>query len=222
MKSLLYIPAWICGRITDALSTLAPWRLYRCGYLAFALVVPGLGLGPRTRSWKGASRSVRAGDADLFADHPEHDPLQKLTGWAGWIAVRRQLGLWCFAYVVLHLSAYAVFILGLDWSQLGVELRKRPYIIVGSLGFLGLLALAVTSNRYSQRRLGSRWKKLHRLVYLILGLGLLHMLWIVRADLKEWAIYASIGALLLLLRVPPVMRRIPRLLVKKPSSATKA
>ncbi|CAI8980196.1 protein-L-methionine sulfoxide reductase heme-binding subunit MsrQ [Pseudomonas chlororaphis] len=149
-------------------------------------------------------------------------PLQKLTGWAGWIAVRRQLGLWCFAYVVLHLSAYAVFILGLDWSQLGVELRKRPYIIVGSLGFLGLLALAVTSNRYSQRRLGSRWKKLHRLVYLILGLGLLHMLWIVRADLKEWAIYASIGALLLLLRVPPVTRRIPRLLVKKPSSATKA
>ncbi|AIC22360.1 protein-methionine-sulfoxide reductase heme-binding subunit MsrQ [Pseudomonas sp. 22526] len=149
-------------------------------------------------------------------------PLQKLTGWAGWIAVRRQLGLWCFAYVVLHLSAYAVFILGLDWSQLGVELRKRPYIIVGSLGFLGLLALAVTSNRYSQRRLGSRWKKLHRLVYLILGLGLLHMLWIVRADLKEWAIYASIGALLLLLRLPPVTRRIPRLMVKKPSSATKA
>ncbi|WMI99078.1 protein-methionine-sulfoxide reductase heme-binding subunit MsrQ [Pseudomonas chlororaphis subsp. aurantiaca] len=149
-------------------------------------------------------------------------PLQKLTGWAGWIAVRRQLGLWCFAYVVLHLSAYAVFILGLDWSQLGVELRKRPYIIVGSLGFLGLLALAVTSNRFSQRRLGSRWKKLHRLVYLILGLGLLHMLWIVRADLKEWAIYASIGALLLLLRVPPVTRRIPRLMMKKPSSATKA
>ncbi|QTT86894.1 protein-methionine-sulfoxide reductase heme-binding subunit MsrQ [Pseudomonas chlororaphis] len=149
-------------------------------------------------------------------------PLQKLTGWAGWIAVRRQLGLWCFAYVVLHLSAYAVFILGLDWSQLGVELRKRPYIIVGSLGFLGLLALAVTSNRFSQRRLGSRWKKLHRLVYLILGLGLLHMLWIVRADLKEWSIYASIGALLLLLRLPPVTRRIPRLMVKKPSSATKA
>ncbi|AJO80664.1 protein-methionine-sulfoxide reductase heme-binding subunit MsrQ [Pseudomonas chlororaphis] len=148
-------------------------------------------------------------------------PLQRLTGWAGWIAVRRQLGLWCFAYVVLHLSAYAIFVLGLDWSQLGVELRKRPYILVGSLGFLGLLALAVTSNRYSQRRLGNRWKKLHRLVYLILGLGLLHMLWIVRADLKEWAIYASIGALLLVLRVPPVMRRIPRLLVKKPSSATK-
>jgi sulfoxide reductase heme-binding subunit YedZ len=142
-------------------------------------------------------------------------PLQKLTGWAGWIAVRRQFGLWCFAYVVLHLFSYMAFILGFDWSQLAVELRKRPYIIVGALGFLGLLALAVTSNRYSQRRLGVRWKKLHRLVYVILGLGLLHMLWIVRADLEEWAIYAFIGALLLLLRIPPVMRRIPRLLAKK-------
>ncbi|VVN47913.1 Sulfoxide reductase heme-binding subunit YedZ [Pseudomonas fluorescens] len=142
-------------------------------------------------------------------------PMQKVTGWAGWIAVRRQLGLWCFAYVVLHLCSYMAFILGFDWSQLTVELRKRPYIIVGALGFLGLLALAVTSNRYSQRRLGSRWKKLHRLVYAILGLGLLHMLWIVRADLEEWAIYAFIGVVLLVLRIPPVMRRIPRLLAKK-------
>ncbi|MBS4089189.1 MULTISPECIES: protein-methionine-sulfoxide reductase heme-binding subunit MsrQ [Pseudomonas] len=143
-------------------------------------------------------------------------PMQKLTGWAGWIAVRRQLGLWCFAYVVLHLCSYMAFILGFDWSQLAVELRKRPYIIVGALGFLGLLALAVTSNRYSQRRLGSRWKKLHRLAYVILGLGLLHMLWIVRADLEEWAIYAFIGAVLLILRIPPVTRRIPRLLARKP------
>lgn len=148
-------------------------------------------------------------------------PLQKLTGWAGWVAVRRQLGLWCFAYVVLHLSGYTAFILGFDWSQLGVELRKRPYIIVGALGFLCLLALAVTSNRYSQRRLGARWKKLHRLVYVVLGLGLLHMLWIVRADMKEWAVYASIGVLLLVLRLPPVTRRIPRLTAKKASSARK-
>ncbi|AZC20772.1 protein-methionine-sulfoxide reductase heme-binding subunit MsrQ [Pseudomonas sp. CMR5c] len=148
-------------------------------------------------------------------------PLQKLTGWSGWIAVRRQLGLWCFAYVALHLTAYGVFILGLDWSQLGVELRKRPYILVGSLGFILLLSLAVTSNRYSQRRLGARWKKLHRLVYFILGLGLLHMLWIVRADLKEWAIYASLGAVLMVLRLPFVARRIPRLMIGKASSARK-
>lgn len=148
-------------------------------------------------------------------------PLQKLTGWSGWIVVRRQLGLWCFAYVLMHLCAYLFFILGLDWGQLGVELRKRPYIIVGSLALVGLLALAVTSNRYSQRRLGARWKKLHRLVYVILGLGLLHFLWIVRADLKEWTVYAVIGGLLMLLRVPSIEKRIPRLGGRKRVSATK-
>lgn len=148
-------------------------------------------------------------------------PLQKLSGWPGWIAVRRQLGLWCFAYVCLHLAAYLFFILGLDWSQLGVELVKRPYIIVGSLAFLCLLALAITSNRYSQRRLGRRWKQLHRLVYVVLGLGLLHFLWIVRADLEEWSIYAAAGAFLMLLRVPAVARRIPRLIGRKPVTPKK-
>ncbi|OCT34431.1 protein-methionine-sulfoxide reductase heme-binding subunit MsrQ [Pseudomonas putida] len=142
-------------------------------------------------------------------------PLQRLTGWGGWIVARRQLGLWCFAYIVLHMTAYMVFILGLDWGQLGVELRKRPYIIVGVIAFLGLLALAVTSNRYSQRRLGARWKKLHKLVYVILGLGLLHFLWIVRSDLQEWAIYAGVGALLMVMRVPPVWRRLPRLVGRR-------
>ncbi|MCV4285433.1 protein-methionine-sulfoxide reductase heme-binding subunit MsrQ [Pseudomonas capsici] len=149
-------------------------------------------------------------------------PLQRVTGWAGWIAVRRQLGLWCFAYVSLHMTMYALFILGLDWGQLGVELVKRPYIIVGSLGFLGLLTLAVTSNRYSQRRLGARWKKLHRLVYVILGLGLLHMLWIVRADLKEWALYAAIGSVLLILRIPMIARRIPRFNARKANGSVKS
>ncbi|WP_339516119.1 protein-methionine-sulfoxide reductase heme-binding subunit MsrQ [Pseudomonas sp. RL_15y_Pfl2_60] len=141
-------------------------------------------------------------------------PLQKLTGWSGWVITRRQLGLWCFAFVVLHMAAYCVFILGLDWAQLGVELRKRPYIIVGVFGFIGLLALAVTSNRYSQRRLGRRWKKLHRAVYGILALGLLHMLWVVRADLKEWSLYALIGAALMCLRIPAVAALLPRIRAK--------
>lgn len=148
-------------------------------------------------------------------------PLQKLTGWPGWIVVRRQLGLWCFAYAVLHLSGYLFFILGLDWGQLGVELRKRPYIIVGVLALMGLLALAITSNRYSQRRLGGRWKKLHKLIYVILVLGLLHFLWIVRADLKEWTVYAVVGGLLLMLRAPFIAQRIPRLAGRKRGVVTK-
>ena len=137
-------------------------------------------------------------------------PLQRVTSWAGWIVARRQIGLWCFAYIGMHMTAYMVFILGLDFAQLAVELQKRPYIIVGALAFVGLLSLAVTSNRYSQKRLGARWRKLHKLIYPILGLGLLHFLWIVRSDLAEWSIYAAAAALLMALRVPAVSRRIKR------------
>jgi sulfoxide reductase heme-binding subunit YedZ len=148
-------------------------------------------------------------------------PLQRSTAWPGWFLIRRQLGLWCLAYGLLHLAAYLVFVLGLDWSQLGVELRARPYIIVGALALLGLLVLAVTSNRFSQKRLGRKWKQLHRLVYGVVGLALLHFLWVVRSDLKEWAIYASVAVLLLLLRVPAVARRIPRFSGGRGVSATK-
>jgi len=214
---------WICGRIIDM-----RYPFWRIGVFAAACVAPVLwvyqawifALGPDPG--KILVDRLGLGTLILLLITLAMTPLQRLSGWPGWIAVRRQLGLWCFAYVFMHMSAYAVFILGLDWAQLGVELVKRPYIIVGSLAFLCLLVLAVTSNRYSQRRLGVRWKQLHRLVYLILGLGLLHMLWIVRADLKEWALYASIGALLLLLRVPMIARRIPRLIGPKRSIVTKA
>lgn len=131
-------------------------------------------------------------------------PLQQLTRWGGWIAVRRQLGLWCFAYVVLHLSGYVLFIAGLRLELVLRDLSERPYIIVGALAFVGLFALAVTSNRFSIRRLGRKWKALHRLVYVILLLALLHMLWVVRADLGEWLAYALVGGVLLLMRLSVV------------------
>jgi methionine sulfoxide reductase heme-binding subunit len=131
-------------------------------------------------------------------------PLRRLTAWGGWLAVRRQLGLWCFFYIALHLSGYLLFILGLRFDRLLADISERPYIIVGVLALLGLLPLALTSNRYSQRRLGARWRQLHRLVYPILGLALLHVLWIVRSDTGEWLVYALCGAALLLLRLPSV------------------
>jgi len=137
-------------------------------------------------------------------------PLQQLTRWSGWIAVRRQLGLWCFAYVTLHLSGYVLFIAGLRLDLVLRDLSERPYIIVGALAFIGLLALAVTSNRFSVRRLGRKWKALHRLVYVILLLALLHMLWVVRADLGEWLAYALVGGVLLLMRVSAVASGLQR------------
>lgn len=129
-------------------------------------------------------------------------PLQQLTRWGGWIAVRRQLGLWSFTYAVLHLSGYVLFIAGLRLELVLRDLTERPYIIVGALAFSGLLVLAVTSNRFSIRKLGRQWKAVHRLVYVVLLLALLHMLWVVRADLAEWLAYALAGGALLLMRLP--------------------
>lgn len=135
-------------------------------------------------------------------------PLQRLTSWSGWIAFRRQLGLWSFAYAVLHVAAYLYFLLGLDFTGFTAELVERPYIAVGAIALLGLSALAATSNRWSMRRLGKRWKKLHRIVYPIVLIVLLHMLWVVRADAGRWALYATVAAVLLLARLPSVERKL--------------
>ncbi|MDM9653091.1 protein-methionine-sulfoxide reductase heme-binding subunit MsrQ [Pseudomonas wenzhouensis] len=137
-------------------------------------------------------------------------PLQQLSRWAGWIAVRRQLGLWCFAYAALHLFGYVLFIAGMRPELVLRDLSERPYIIVGALTFVGLLALVITSNRFSIRKLGRRWKALHRMIYVILLLALLHMLWVVRADLGEWLAYALIGGALLLMRVSAVASGLQR------------
>lgn len=135
-------------------------------------------------------------------------PLRRVSGWSGWLAVRRQLGLWCFFYALLHLCGYLFFILGLRFERLLADVSERPYIIVGLLGFIGLLLMAATSNRYSMRRMGRRWGVLHRLIYPVLALALLHMLLIARSDLAEWAFYAAIGAGLMLLRLPPLAKRL--------------
>lgn len=135
-------------------------------------------------------------------------PLRRVSGWGGWLAVRRQLGLWCFFYALLHLCGYLFFILGLRFERLPAEVSERPYIIVGLLAFIGLLLMAITSNRYSIRKLGRRWSPLHRLIYPVLALALLHMLWIVRSDLAEWVLYAAIGAGLMVLRIPLLAKRL--------------
>ncbi len=135
-------------------------------------------------------------------------PLQKFTAWSGWIAFRRQLGLWSFSYAVLHLAAYLYFLLGLNFSSFMDELVDRPYIAVGAIALLGLLALAATSTRWSIRKLGKRWKKLHRIVYPVLLIVLLHMLWVVRADAGRWTLYATIAAVLLLARLPFIERKL--------------
>ncbi|MDX1334945.1 MAG: protein-methionine-sulfoxide reductase heme-binding subunit MsrQ [Gammaproteobacteria bacterium] len=133
-------------------------------------------------------------------------PLKIITGNAYWVRFRRMLGLFAFFYATLHLCGYVVLDQFFDWSAIIKDIIKRPYITVGFLAWVLMIPLAVTSTRKMMSRLGSRWKRLHKLVYWIAALGVLHFLWLVKADLREPLLYAGILALLLLVRLKPKLR----------------
>jgi len=128
-------------------------------------------------------------------------PLRRWTGWNWLIAYRRMLGLFAFFYIVLHFTVYAVLDQGLDLSAIIEDVLKRPYITLGMMGLIMLVPLALTSTRGMMRRLGKRWQKLHRLVYVIAILGVWHFYWQVKLDLLEPVIYALVLAVLLGTRV---------------------
>lgn len=117
------------------------------------------------------------------------------------VPFRRMLGLFAFFYASLHLSAYLVFLLGFEFTELWADVVKRPYITVGFLAFLGMVPLAITSTRRMQRRLGRNWKRLHRLIYPIAVLAIIHFIWQTRSDFTEPLMYSAALALLLTLRV---------------------
>lgn len=125
-------------------------------------------------------------------------PLKRWTGWAGWIRVRRMLGLFAFFYAVLHVLAFLQFILG--WSDLWATFTKRPYIVAGALSFLMLVPLALTSTKGMMRRLGKSWKGLHKLIYLIAITAWVHFIWQARSDIGEMVAYGLVIVGLLALR----------------------
>lgn len=117
------------------------------------------------------------------------------------IRVRRLLGLWCFAWATLHLVSYSVLELGIsNLGLLGSELISRPYLTLGIISWLVLLALALTSFQKAQRKLGKRWQTLHNGVYLVLILAPIHYLWSVKTFSPQPWIYALIAAILLVWR----------------------
>ena len=124
-------------------------------------------------------------------------PLRHWTGRPWPIRFRRLLGLYAFFYASLHFATYLVLDLGGYWAQVFDDIVKRPYITVGFSAWLLLLPLAITSTRGWIRRLGRRWGQLHKLVYLIGVLAVLHYLWLVKSDLREPLLYAAVLAVLL-------------------------
>ena len=128
-------------------------------------------------------------------------PLRRWTGWNWLIRFRRMLGLFTFFYIVLHFLVYAVLDQGLDIEAIVEDVLKRPYITLGMAGLLMLIPLAVTSTKGMMRRLGKRWQKLHRLVYVIAVVAVWHFYWQVKLDTLEPTLYALVLAGLLGVRV---------------------
>ena len=128
-------------------------------------------------------------------------PVKNLTGLSSLLRIRRMLGVFAFFYVVVHFSVYLVLDLELNFHTLGADIAKRPYITIGFTALLLLIPLAVTSTNGMMRRLGRRWQKLHRLVYVIAVLGVWHFYWQVKRDIREPLLYAAMLALLLTYRL---------------------
>lgn len=134
-------------------------------------------------------------------------PLRRWSGRGEALRVRRLLGLWAFFWICLHFAIYLTF--DLEWSAalLAEDLVERTYITLGFAAWLLLVPLAITSTRGWQRRLGARWRRLHRLIYPAALLGALHFLWLVKADVREPLVYLGVLAALLLIRLPAPARR---------------
>jgi sulfoxide reductase heme-binding subunit YedZ len=114
---------------------------------------------------------------------------------------RRSFGLLAFGYACVHFGIFLVLDLGLDPSALLEEIVERPYVTAGFGSLLLMTPLAITSTRGWQRRLGRRWPRLHRLVYVAACLAVVHFLWLVKADLTAPLVYAAVLAVLLALRL---------------------
>jgi sulfoxide reductase heme-binding subunit YedZ len=135
-------------------------------------------------------------------------PLRRLLDMPWLLRFRRMLGLYAFFYVSLHFLTWLVVDQFFDWQDIVKDIIKRPYITAGFSAFVLLIPLAATSTNAMARRLGAaRWQLLHRLVYVIATLGVVHFWWLVKKDIREPALFASVLAILLGVRLIHARRR---------------
>ncbi len=144
-------------------------------------------------------------------------PVVSLTRWRALIPQRRTLGLYAFLYFALHLLTFVVLDYGLDWGEILRLTTEKPFIFVGLLAGLILLALAATSFKYWMKRLGKNWKRLHKTAYLASGLVILHYAWAVKGSLTNLSgdilrplSFGLLVLILLVLRIPAVRRRVAK------------
>jgi sulfoxide reductase heme-binding subunit YedZ len=136
-------------------------------------------------------------------------PLRLLFGVSWPITLRRLLGLFAFFYVCLHFAVWIVVDHFFDWEQMLADIVKRPYITVGVLALTLLVPLAATSTTRMVKRLGGKnWQRLHRLVYVVGVLGVVHYLWLAKVGVNDPYVYAGVLALLLGIRLWTWARRV--------------
>ena len=138
-------------------------------------------------------------------------PLRRITGANRLIQVRKPLGLMAFFYVSMHFLTYIILDQWLGWSYIIEDIVERPYITVGFTAFVLLIPLAATSTKRAIRKLGGhRWRRIHQLIYPAAVLGVLHFLWLVKADTREPLLFGSILVVLFVLRIPGVSAALRR------------
>ncbi len=135
-------------------------------------------------------------------------PLNSLFGFRAALKLRRPLGVYAFLYVVMHLLTFTVLDYVLNWNLIKEAIFEKRYALVGFAAFLLLLPLFLTSTKGWQKRLGKRWKVLHKLVYLAAPLAVIHYVWLVKSDIRQPLAFGALVALLLLFRVPAVKLRL--------------
>lgn len=128
-------------------------------------------------------------------------PLRRIFKFNQLIHLRRMLGLTCFFYVICHFLIYLILDQWLDWHLIVEDIRDRTYITIGFAAFILMIPLAVTSTNSMQRKLQANWVRLHKLIYVISILAILHFWWLVKADVREPMIYAFILVWLLGYRI---------------------
>ncbi len=138
-------------------------------------------------------------------------PISILSGKTNLKPIRRPLGVYGFCYITLHLLAYAWLSNQFDWELILRDIGERRAVSVGLLAFALLIPLALTSTNGWQKRLGRRWKVLHRLVYFAVPLSVLHYFWLER-DIKDWVlVYIPLVLVLFALRLLTIRRAIARI-----------
>ncbi|HLF27437.1 MAG TPA: protein-methionine-sulfoxide reductase heme-binding subunit MsrQ [Anaerolineae bacterium] len=149
-------------------------------------------------------------------------PANTVFGFRRALTVRRALGLYACLYAGLHFLTFTVLDYGLDLELIGETIAEKRYVLVGLAAFLILLPMALTSTTGWMRRLGQRWKLLHKLVYLAAPLAVVHFLWLVKADIREPLNFGAVVALLLTLRIPRVRKALVRLRTRLKGMSTNA